>query len=279
MISSVILNYTTFAYFASFMLYLLVMVMGKEILGRLGTVVTNLTLLGHTFAIILRWVESYRLEIGHAPLSNLYESLIFFAWSIILLYMLIEWRTKNRSIGPFASLLAFLIMAYASFTSVDSGIQPLIPALKSNWLIAHVVTCFVGYAAFGIAFGLSIMYFLKKLDNEKKGKPFLKAIPRTSILDELNYQMIIIGFVLLTLGIITGSVWAYSAWGRYWGWDPKETWSLITWLVYAAVLHSRMIRGWRGKKMAFLSIIGFFCVIFTYLGVNLVLSGLHSYAT
>lgn len=279
MISPLILNYMTFAYFASFMLYLLVMVMGKEILGRLGTVVTNLTLLGHTFAIILRWVESYRLEIGHAPLSNLYESLIFFAWSIILLYMLIEWRTKNRSIGPFASLLAFLIMAYASFTSVDSGIQPLIPALKSNWLIAHVVTCFVGYAAFGIAFGLSIMYFLKRLDNEKKGKLFLKAIPRTSILDELNYQMIIIGFVLLTLGIITGSVWAYSAWGRYWGWDPKETWSLITWLVYAAVLHSRMIRGWRGKKMAFLSIIGFFCVIFTYLGVNLVLSGLHSYAT
>ncbi len=278
MISPLILNYTTFAYFASFMLYLLMMVMGKEILGRLGTVVTSLALLGHTFAIILRWVESYRLEVGHAPLSNLYESLIFFAWSIILFYMLIEWRTKNRSIGPFASLLAFLIMAYASFTNVDSGIQPLVPALKSNWLIAHVVTCFVGYAAFGIAFGLSIMYFLKRLDNEEKGRLFLKAIPRTSILDELNYQMIIIGFVLLTLGIITGAVWAHSAWGRYWGWDPKETWSLITWLVYAAVLHSRMIRGWRGKKMAFLSIIGFFCVIFTYLGVNLVLSGLHSYA-
>jgi len=279
MISPLILNYATFAYFVSFLLYLLMMVMGKEILGRLGTVVTSLTLLGHTFAIVLRWLESYRLEIGHAPLSNLYESLIFFAWSVILLYMLIEWRTKNRSIGPFASLLAFLIMAYGSFTNVDSGIQPLVPALKSNWLIAHVVTCFVGYAAFGIAFGLSIMYFLKRLDNEKKGRLFLKAIPRTSILDELNYQMIIIGFVLLTLGIITGSVWAHSAWGRYWGWDPKETWSLITWLVYAAVLHSRMIRGWRGKKMAFLSIIGFFCVIFTYLGVNLVLSGLHSYAT
>ena len=279
MISPLILNYATFAYFVSFLLYLLMMVMGKEILGRLGTVVTSFTLLGHTFAIVLRWVESYRLEIGHAPLSNLYESLIFFAWSVILLYMLIEWRTKNRSIGPFASLLAFLIMAYGSFTNVDSGIQPLVPALKSNWLTAHVVTCFVGYAAFGIAFGLSIMYFLKRLDNEKKGRHFLKTIPRTSILDELNYQMIIIGFVLLTLGIITGSVWAHSAWGRYWGWDPKETWSLITWLVYAAVLHSRMIRGWRGKKMAFLSIIGFFCVIFTYLGVNLVLSGLHSYAT
>ena len=98
------------------------------------------------------------------------------------------------------------------------------------------------------------------------------------ILDELSYQMIVIGFVLLTLGIITGAVWAHSAWGRYWGWDPKETWSLITWFVYAALLHSLMIRGWRGKRLALLSIIGFSCVIFTYLGVNLILSGLHSYA-
>jgi len=279
MINAVILNYITFVYFASFMLYLLMMVMGKEIFGRLATFVTSFGLAGHTFAIILRWVESYRFGIGHAPLSNLYESLIFFAWAVILLYLLIEWRTKNRSIGTFATPLAFLIMAYASFTSIESRIQPLIPALKSNWLIAHVITCFIGYAAFGIAFGLSLMYLLKKQDSPEKNNVFLNLIPGSAILDELSYQMIIIGFILLTLGIITGAVWAHSAWGRYWGWDPKETWSLITWLVYAALLHSRMIRGWRGKKLAILSIIGFSCVIFTYLGVNLVLSGLHSYAT
>jgi cytochrome c-type biogenesis protein CcsB len=279
MINSVILSYTTFIYFASFMLYLLMMIMGKEILGRLASILAAGALIAHTFAIVLRWFESYQFDIGHAPLSNFYESLIFFAWAVVLLYLLIEWRTKNRSIGTFASLLAVLIMAYASFSGVDSRIQPLVPVLKSNWLITHVITCFIGYAAFGIAFCLSLMYLVKGLDNPKRKSIFLKVIPDQGILDELNYQMIIIGFVLLTLGIITGAVWARSAWGRYWGWDPKETWSLITWLVYAAVLHSRMMRGWRGKKMAVLSMIGFFCAIFTYLGVNFILSGLHSYAT
>lgn len=278
MINDTILNYMTFVYFGAFMLYLLMMVMGREIFGRLGTLFTSLGLLGHTIAIILRWTESYRLGIGHAPLSNLYESLIFFAWTLILLYLLIEWRTKSRSIGAFATPLAFLIMAYASFTNVSSQIQPLVPALKSNWLLAHVITCFVGYAAFGIAFGMSIMYLLKRLHRPRDENVFLSFLPDAAILDELSYQLIVIGFILLTLGIITGAVWAHSAWGRYWGWDPKETWSLITWLVYAALLHSRMIRGWRGKRLAIFSIVGFCSVIFTYLGVNLILSGLHSYA-
>jgi cytochrome c-type biogenesis protein CcsB len=278
MINSVLLSYITFVYFVSFLLYLFMMVMGKDIFGRLATLITGIALAGHTFAMILRWVESYRFGIGHAPLSNLYESLIFFAWAIILLYLIMEWRTKNRSIGTFATPLAFLIMAYASFTGITNRIQPLIPALKSNWLIAHVVTCFIGYAAFGIGFGLSIMYLLKRLHDSGKTNVFLKLVPESNILEELSYQMVVIGFILLTLGIITGAVWAHSAWGRYWGWDPKETWSLITWLIYAALLHSRMIRGWRGKRLAILSIIGFSCVLFTYLGVNLVLSGLHSYA-
>jgi len=278
MVNSVILSYITFVYFASFMLYLLMMIMGKELFGRLATIVTLGGLAGHTFAIILRWMESYQLGIGHAPLSNLYESLIFFAWTIILLYMIIEWRTKNRSIGAFATPLAFLAMAYASYSpGISSRIQPLVPALKSNWLIAHVITCFFGYAAFGIAFGLSLMYLLKRLDTPEKKNIFLKLIPGSGILDDISYQMVVIGFLLLTLGIITGSVWAHSAWGTYWSWDPKETWSLITWLVYAALLHSRMIRGWRGKKLAILSVIGFSCVMFTYFGVNY-LAGLHSYA-
>jgi cytochrome c-type biogenesis protein CcsB len=254
------------------------MVMGKEILGRLATFVTWAGLAGHSFAIILRWVESYDLGIGHAPLSNLYESLIFFAWTIVFLYCLVEWRTKNRSIGAFATPLAFLAMAYASYSpGINSRIQPLVPALKSNWLIAHVITCFFGYAAFGLAFGLSLMYFLKKLDKPEKKNIFLRIIPGTSVLDDLSYQMVVIGFLLLTLGIITGSVWAHSAWGSYWSWDPKETWSLITWLVYAALLHSRMVRGWRGNKLAALCIVGFSCVLFTYFGVNY-LAGLHSYA-
>ncbi|MFH1488437.1 MAG: c-type cytochrome biogenesis protein CcsB [Pseudomonadota bacterium] len=278
MINTTILGYITFVYFLSFLFYLLMMVMGRDLFGRLATYVTLAGFVAQTFAIILRWVESYQLGVGHAPLSNLYESLIFFAWTIVLLYLLIEWRTKNRSIGVFATPLAFLAMAYASYSpNISSRIQPLIPALQSNWLIAHVVTCFFGYAAFGLAFGLSIMYILKKRDVGENGNTFLRLIPESSILDELSHQMIVIGFLLLTLGIITGSVWAHSAWGSYWTWDPKETWSLITWLVYAALLHSRMIRGWRGNKIAVFSILGFCCVLFTYFGVNY-LAGLHSYA-
>ena len=278
MLNSIIFSYTTFVYFAAFMFYLLAMVMNREILARIGTFASLIGLLAQTVAIILRWVESYTLGVGHAPFSNLYESLVFFAWTIMLLYMIVEWRTKNRTFGTFVTPLAFLAMAYASFSpNISSHIQPLIPALKSNWLISHVITCFFGYAAFALSFGLSLMYLLKRLDREERNNIFLKLIPGLRILDDLNYQMIVVGFLMLTLGIITGSVWAHSAWGTYWSWDPKETWSLITWLVYASVIHSRMVRGWKGKRIAILSIVGFACVLFTYFGVNY-LAGLHSYA-
>jgi len=276
--NSLILSYITFVYFAAFFFYLLMMVMGRSVFGKIATTICVLGLAGHIFAIVLRWVESYRLGIGHAPFSNLYESLIFFSFTVILLYLIVEWRTKNRTLGTFVTPLASLAMAYASFSpNINSRIQPLVPALKSNWLITHVITCFFGYAAFGLSFGLSLMYLLKRLDHEQKSGVFLRLIPGKGVLDDLNYQMVVIGFLMLTLGIITGSVWAHSAWGSYWSWDPKETWSLITWLIYAAVLHSRLVRGWRGKKIAILCMIGFSCVLFTYFGVNY-LEGLHSYA-
>ncbi len=276
--NSLILSYTTFVYFVAFLAYLMGMVMNRVFFSRMGTYISLLAFAAQTVAIILRWVESYKMGIGHAPFSNLYESLIFFAWTLMLLYLIVEWRTKNRTIGAFVTPLAFLAMAYASFSpSISSHIQPLIPALKSNWLIAHVITCFFGYAAFALSFGISIMYLLKRLDKSDKGNFFLKLIPSTAILDDLNYQMVVIGFLMLTLGIITGSVWAHSAWGTYWSWDPKETWSLITWLVYASVIHTRLVKGWTGKKIAILSVIGFLCVLFTYFGVNY-LAGLHSYA-
>ncbi len=174
--------------------------------------------------------------------------------------------------------LVFLALAYASFSpNIQSHIQPLVPALKSNWLIAHVITCFFGYAAFGLSLALSIMYLIKLLESPGTKNIFLRLIPRLNLLDEVNYQMVVIGFLMLTLGIITGAVWAHSAWGSYWTWDPKETWSLITWLIYASVIHSRLVRGWKGKKISILCIIGFGCVMFTYFGVNY-LAGLHSYA-
>lgn len=280
MINSIIFSYVTFLYFGAFVLYLLMLLTGRPLPGRLATILTAVTMLMHTGGLVVRWVESYQLGFGRAPLSNLYESLVFFAWTIAGLYMLFEWRTKNKSLGVFAALLAFLAMAYASFSpGISSQIQPLVPALKSNWLISHVITCFLGYAAFALSFSLSIMFLLKTRANRTSGGGrVVRLFPDPSVIDELNHQMVAIGFIMLTLGIVTGSVWAYSAWGGYWSWDPKETWSLITWLVYAAVLHARFTRGWRGKRIAVMCIFGFACVLFTYFGVNY-LPGLHSYAT
>jgi cytochrome c-type biogenesis protein CcsB len=275
--SGTILNYITFFYFFSFLFYLLLMIVEKKTFGKIATIITATGFAGHTTAIILRWIESYQMGIGRAPLSNMYESLVFFSWTVILLYLIIEWRIGNKSIGVFATPIAFLIMAYSSFS--NSEIQPLLPALKSNWLISHVITCFFGYAAFALSFALSIMYLLKGRITKTSGDIIQRLIPDLEVLEELSYQMVVIGFIMLTLGIITGAVWANSAWGTYWSWDPKETWSLITWFVYAAMLHSRLISGWRGKRLAVFSIIGFCCVIFTYLGVNLLLSGLHSYGS
>ena len=276
-INTVILSWVTFIYFLSAIFYTLKMVTGRNFPGIIATYISLFGLIVQTIALILRWIESYRLGIGHAPLSNLYESLIFFAWVIVLLYLIIEWRIKSRNLGAFIIPFAFISMAYASFSpDVKSRIQPLIPALQSNWLISHVITSFLGYAAFTIAFGLSLMYFLKGREKSTSPGFFFKMLPGKDILDELSYQSIVMGFIFLTLGIITGSVWAYSAWGSYWSWDPKETWSLITWLIYATILHSRFVRGWRGRRMAIMSIIGFASVLFTYFGVNY-LPGLHSY--
>ena len=210
--------------------------------------------------------------------SNLYESLVFFALLIAVLYLIVEKKYGYRTIGAFAMPLGFLVMAYASLSpNVGDRIEPLLPALKSNWLIAHVVTCFIGYAAFGLAFGLSLMYLAKRKNSEGQDS-LLSRIPERRVLDELTHQMIRFGFLFLSAGIITGAVWANSAWGRYWGWDPKETWSLITWFVYATLLHARLMRGWRGRRIALISIVGFIAVIFTYFGVNL-LPGLHSYGS
>ena len=168
MTSSLLLSAVTFIYLLTAVLYLCHFVFKIQFLGRLATWVTVVGFTVNTLGIILRWTESYKMGIGHAPLSNLYESLVFFSWTIILLYLLLEWRYGFKSIGAFATPFAFLSMAYASFSSVASGIQPLIPALKSNWLIAHVATCFLGYSAFAVSCGVSIMYLLKKQGDKQR---------------------------------------------------------------------------------------------------------------
>lgn len=279
MINTMILSWVTFLYFMAFVFYFLCMIRGRDSWGKVASLLTLAGVVVHTAGLLVRWVESYALGIGHAPLSNFYESLIFFSWTIILLYVIFEWRIKHRSLGVFVVPIAFFAIAFASLSpNVNNRIQPLIPALQSNWLTSHVMTCFMGYAAFAIAFGLGCMYLVKSFDRGTEGssKSFLSFLPAADTIDELIYQSVVLGFVFLSLGIITGSIWAHYAWGSYWSWDPKETWSFITWLIYAAMLHSRFVYGWKGKKMSVFAIIGFAAVLFTYLGVNY-LPSLHSY--
>ncbi len=276
--SSLILSITTFVYGLAAFLYIADWIFHKNILGRSAFVAALAGVLGNLAGFGFRWAESYRMGIGHAPLSNLYESLVFFALAIAVLYLAVEKKYGHRSIGAFAMPLAFLAMAYASLSpNISDRIQPLLPALKSNWLIAHVITCFIGYAAFAVAFGLSIMFLIRK-EKIEGNESLWSKIPESRMLDELTHQMVMLGFLFLTAGIITGAVWANSAWGRYWGWDPKETWSLITWFIYATLLHARLMLGWQGRRAAVFAIAGFGAVLFTYFGVNL-LPGLHSYGS
>ncbi|MFW6123087.1 MAG: c-type cytochrome biogenesis protein CcsB [Thermodesulfobacteriota bacterium] len=249
-------------------------------LGLLGG-----ALAAHTLAFFARWVASYtraaavtppadiwawaQLIIHQVPLSNFYESLVFFSWCLACLTLFFYHRYGESFLGVVGGLLASLALAYASL-GTDSSIRPLMPALKSNWLLIHVITCFLGYAAFGLAFGAALLYLIQALTSRPR-------TPSSPLMDRLIYRAAVIGFIFLTLGILTGAVWAETAWGRYWSWDPKETASLITWFIYAALLHARLVQGWQGRPIAWLAVVGFAAVLFTYLGVSFLLPGLHSY--
>ena len=405
--SSMLFTIATLAYLAAMVFYISFLSFKKDIIGKTATFVTLGGLIIQTIALFLRWRESYQMDIGRVPLSNLYESLVFFTWSTVLIYLIVEYKYKTKIFGAFVLPVVFLALAFINVAGISPDITPLVPALKSNWLFYHVLISFLGYAAFGVAFSVCIIYLLN--DMEDSGSPvnlivalgliaglaalgymmaaaggnmkrvfwyglgtlFLSwvvyltvagARNRTQVylfwslcvtlavgllvamgvdfvlfknvatqesfrkhmfestflnqsvsvrlvswaavaalftlvwtqglklktlfkqytlsgdmLEEITYKMIAVGWPLLTAGIITGAVWANSAWGTYWGWDPKETWSLITWFIYAIYLHARYVRGWKGTQMAVIACLGFLSVIFTYLGVNLVLSGLHSY--
>lgn len=281
MTSSMLFNITTFTYLISMLAFFAFLGSKNKSVGLVGSLIAYAGLLVQTVAIGLRWKESYDMGVGHAPMSNLYESIVFFSWTIVLLFAYIDIRYKYRIIGAFVIPFALLGMAWAQL-GMNTGIEPLVPALQSNWLLYHVITCFLGYAAFAVACGISIMYLIKTAiegtdSSASSAGGLMSMFPPLKVLDDLNYRAIMIGFPLLTLGIITGAAWANYAWGTYWSWDPKETWSLIVWFVYAAFLHARITKGWVGKRAAWLSVIGFAATIFCYLGVNLFLSGLHSY--
>ena len=251
----------------------------NEFVGRLATVLTIIAVLANTVAIILRMITS-----GHPPLSNGYEFLLTFCLGIMAVYLYAEFRYKLRSLGAFVMPIPFLLLMFIimSMGPEERIAQAIPPALKSQWLTFHVITAMFAYGAFAVSFGVGIMYLLKlsKEDNGKKVGPqgIVSRFPSLEVLDELSYKVVGFAFPLLTLCIITGAIWANYAWGTYWSWDPKETWSLITWIIYAGYLHARLMYGWKGRRAAWMAVFGFVAVLFTFFGVNYFLPGLHSYA-
>lgn len=358
--SSVFFGLATVAYIFAMILYISFLAFKKNSVGLVATTLTIAGFVSQTLAILLRWAEFK--EIGGmgwlraVPLTNLYESLIFFVWCLILTYLIIEFRYRNRSFGAFITPVAALALAFIDISGMSKNIQPLVPALQSNWLLVHVMMSFIAYALFAVSFSTGLMYLIVRSEERTEGsyifwtvtlgifvvalaamgldyltfkmtvksqEEFIKGylfrasfrnesavISLASVavsaafmfviwryggilkkvissfnisaetLDDLTYKSIAIGFPIFTLGgLIFGAIWADQAWGKYWTWDPKETWSLITWFFYAFYLHSRLMRGWKGRKVAAVAVLGFVAVIFTYLGVNLLLSGLHSYGS
>jgi cytochrome c-type biogenesis protein CcsB len=255
--------------------------------GRILVMGSNLMF---TITLFSRWVGE-----GYFPLSNLYESLIFLSWGISALHLVIESKTKSRLIGSISVPILFFLSGFSSLT-LPTEMQkalPLVPSLQSNWLMMHVSMMMVSYATLILGSLLSLLYlaftFFKKRNNNQlvtQGENGQVSV-ETSIdyskvsllqtIDTWSYRIIGLGFPFLTIGIISGAVWANEAWGSYWSWDPKETWALITWLVFAIYLHSRLLKGWQGEKAAAIGSCGFFVIWICYLGVNFLGKGLHSY--
>lgn len=267
-------------------------------LGKITAIIANLAI----FIILAgRWIFH-----GYFPLSNLYESLLFLSWTLLFIHLYIEYKTRSKLLGPIIIPIVLLIDGFSSLTLPIEmqKASPLVPALQSNWLMMHVSLMMLSYATLITGSLLSILFLMlslkqpQQVKNEqslsfkstsfavREGIFSLKSEQQESSkfaskllenMDNMSYRIISLGFPFLTIGIIAGAVWANEAWGSYWSWDPKETWALITWLVFAAYLHARIIKGWEGKRPAILASLGFFVVWVCYLGVNFLGQGLHSY--
>jgi cytochrome c-type biogenesis protein CcsB len=228
--------------------------------------------------LLVRWYESYLIgaDVGHIPISNLYEVFILFSMITALLYLYYEDRYQTLQMGGFVLLIISAAVGFLLWYTFDRGaheIQPLVPALQSYWMKIHVPANFVGYGAFSLAAMIGVAYLLSS-----KGV-LSSRLPPLETLDDVMYKSIAIGFAFFTIATILGAMWAAEAWGGYWSWDPKETWALIVWLNYAAWLHIRLTKGLRGPMLAWWAVIGLLVTTFAFLGVNMFLSGLHSYGT
>ena len=256
-------------YLAAMILYALFWILKKEKAGRAAGIATLTGFVLHTAALITRGIGA-----GRLPLTNQYEFATSFAWGICLCFLLFLRKYQFRVLGVFVLPVIFLIIGYAAMQSRE--VRELMPALRSNWLAIHVSSAIFSYGAFGVAFAVSLIFLLQ---NRMTGNNFWDThVPSPEKLDQIIYRAVSLGFLFLTFVIVTGAIWAERAWGSYWSWDPKETWSLITWIIYAIYLHLRISRGWKNRNAALFAVIGFICVIFTYIGVNTFLPGVHSYA-
>lgn len=214
---------------------------------------------------------------GHTPITSQHEAVVFFAWATTWAYLSFRWRYTVKNFGTFVSWLIFLLLVTSAF--VPREVSQLLPALQSWWLPVHAGVSLLAYGFLSLAFCGGLMYLLQERElKSKRFGFFFTRLPSLEALDQLNSHCLTAGFVFLTLGIISGSIWARQAWGTYWQWDPKETWSLITWFIYLIQIHQRFTVGWRGKRAAVMAICGFAAVIFTLWGVTFLLGGVHSYA-
>ncbi len=268
-IENILFTVTMLLYVAAMVVYFLFIAARREGMAKVAVILQTAGFILHTAALIVRGVGA-----GRLPLTNQYEFATSFAWGLCLVSLIFVYRYKFHVLGAFAAPVIFLIIGYAAMQSKD--VHELMPALRSNWLGFHVSSAIIGYGGFGVSFVLGIIFLMREY---MKDQSFLdRHVPSREKLDLIAYRSVSLGLLFLTFCILTGAIWAERAWGSYSSWDPKETWSLITWIIYAAYLHLRINRGWKGKAAAVFAVIGFIAVLFTYIGVNTFLPGIHSYA-
>lgn len=264
---------TLVLYFGAAVLYLWSLAGASVRRSRFAAALMALGLAAHTAGMIIIGIEQHRM-----PFTNLFESLMFGTWVLVAIYLVLEIRYCITALGAYVGLASSIAVILGSALPKDVSIS-LLPALRSHWSSVHITSCLIGYAGFAMAFGAAVCYALQEhLLKTKRINTLQKRLPSLDAMDHLAYKMVALGFPMLTLGIVTGSLWAQTAWGSYWNWDPKETWSLITWLVYAAYLHVRIVQGRRGRWSNRLLIAGFACILITFFPLNFISSGLHKYS-
>ncbi len=271
MLNQSILSIASFLYIAGAALYFSSPFLKVQRIAKLATFTTVLALLVHTLSFLVRWAETYRMGLGHLHIVTLYESLSFIVWTVILTYLIIEFKFKNKAIGSFVIPLAAVLLSYTvMLSSPESTIGPIPEVLQGNFYNYHVIPCFFGYGAFTLSFGASIIFLIKKrkISKNRPETGMLQFFPSVDLLDEIIYKTIAVGFIFFTIQLIAGMFRTKIIWGSYWEWDPTQIFGLLTWLIYSIILHGKYMRWWSGGLTAILSIIGFITAILGFLAAT-----------